>query len=160
MIVAGLEAGEVRSRAWAYKYRALQDPSVGDPAFWHFDPDTGPPVVHWEQSHVRRQNGGHDGKGYVAYQVEVAQENIDALIAAWKARSEPIPIPAPMLEQLPRRGTTERWVYDYMSNNPPPVSDRKEKKYSGKVCKLCPSKVEKKTIQNLVGKYRARFEVS
>jgi hypothetical protein len=56
--------------------------------------------------------------------------------------------------ELPR-GATERWVFEAMRDNPPRKDDRA---YAKNLHKRCPFSTTLKTVQNYVGKYRARFE--
>jgi hypothetical protein len=74
------------------------DPNIEEPAFWRVRPGGRPPRFNYERNWVRRLEGGWDGKGYTAHLVEVAEEGIDALIAATNARPpEPMPVPPPVL---------------------------------------------------------------
>jgi hypothetical protein len=111
-IKSGIEAGQVRIRAWHYEGRVAGDPNIDALVFWQGNPG---PLCNWERSTVRRRCGGWEGKGYAAHAVEVVQEDIDDLIAAWgplPAELLPAPIPAPPLHG------TKRWIFDLLRHHP------------------------------------------
>jgi len=91
MLKAGIEAGQIRCRAWFYQGRIAGDPSIDEPAFWRAVPGYERPIFNYERSYVRRFSGGWNGKGYVAYQVEVVEADIDALLTAWRL-PQPLPV--------------------------------------------------------------------
>jgi hypothetical protein len=166
MIKAGIEAGQVRRRAWYYKERVAGDPNIEEPAFWRVIPGGQPPRFNWGRSSVRRMSGGWEGKGYVAHQVEVLQEDIDALIAAWKTPpSGPTLTPAPAdVAKLihkpprPRKGLKQR-VYDMMDRNPPREGERDYARM--KIWENLPDDEKGgtlKRVQNIVSHYRKAFE--
>jgi hypothetical protein len=139
-LLSKLKAGLVRWRA-----RDVEPPGASLDEFWQDPEPTLRPDGSWLKTVVSQVPGDPEFDTVTVFGIEVAREGIEALLA-----------PEPRSDRPPR-GSTERWVYDEMKRNPPRKGDHD---YTGRLHERRPDKtITLKTIQNLVSRYRAQFEL-